>query len=89
MGLSAWEQGRLGDTNQYLLPEHRNNLLLTPMRVCVCVSGDETLRLWDSAHPPHSTASVHAHSGEVLSCDWSKYDQVCLRERVGAGRGVM
>lgn len=37
--------------------------------------GDETLRLWDTTHPPHSVSFVHAHKGEILSCDWSKYDQ--------------
>ena len=37
-------------------------------------AADETLRLWDSAHPPNSVTQVHAHTGEVLACDWSKYD---------------
>ena len=36
--------------------------------------GDRMLRLWDSAQP-RSTACVGAHSGEILACDWSKYDQ--------------
>lgn len=36
---------------------------------------DETLRIWDSTQPPNSTAQIHAHSGEILTCDWSKYDQ--------------
>ena len=32
--------------------------------------------MWDSTQPPASscTSRVHAHAGEVLTCDWSKYD---------------
>ena len=37
-------------------------------------TADETLRIWDSSGPPNSTAQIHAHNGEVLTCDWSKYD---------------
>ena len=40
--------------------------------------GDGTLRLWDLTTPPHSTAAVHCHAGELLTCDWSKYDQNVL-----------
>lgn len=40
--------------------------------------GDGTLRLWDSTTPPHSTAVVPNHAGELLTCDWSKYDQNVL-----------
>ena len=29
--------------------------------------------MWD-LNQPHPTATCHAHSGELLSCDWSKYD---------------
>lgn len=39
------------------------------------ILADETLRLWDSTQPLSSVTQVHAHSGEVLACDWSKYDQ--------------
>ncbi|KAL5457367.1 hypothetical protein EMCRGX_G034616 [Ephydatia muelleri] len=42
------------------------------------VSGDGTIRLWDSSAPPNSTASVNANCGEVLSCDWSKYNEYLL-----------
>ena len=38
-------------------------------------AADETLCIWDSTHPPNSTTQFHAHDGEVLTCDWSKYDQ--------------
>lgn len=42
------------------------------------VASDETLRIWDSTHPPNSKMQLHAHSGEILTCDWSKYDQNLL-----------
>ena len=40
--------------------------------------GDGTLRLWDSTTPPHCTAFTHCQAGELLTCDWSKYDQNLL-----------
>ena len=45
------------------------------MWVFILFIADEALRVWDSTHPPGSTVQIHAHSGEVLTCDWSKYDQ--------------
>ncbi|GFR81536.1 peroxisomal targeting signal 2 receptor [Elysia marginata] len=39
------------------------------------VSGDRTLRLWDMRRPDNCARLVHASEGEILSCDWCKYDQ--------------
>ena len=38
-----------------------------------CSVGDQQICLWDLSNP-QPTASCHTHSGELLSCDWSKYD---------------
>ncbi|XP_067676661.1 peroxisomal targeting signal 2 receptor-like [Haliotis asinina] len=42
------------------------------------VSGDQTLRVWDARKPNFPTRVVPAHSGEILTCDWCKYDQNVL-----------
>lgn len=36
--------------------------------------------MWDSSQPPETSCSarVQAHNGEVLACEWSKYDQNIL-----------
>ncbi|BFZ09653.1 hypothetical protein BsWGS_12692 [Bradybaena similaris] len=41
-------------------------------------SGDQTVRLWDSRKPDNSALVIPAHEGEVLTCDWCKYDQNVL-----------
>lgn len=39
------------------------------------VGRDQTLALWSVDNPsPHPVQQLCAHDGEVLSCDWSKYD---------------
>ena len=39
--------------------------------------GDQTVRVWDvrNSHTPQTV--IPAHASEILTCDWSKYDQVC------------
>lgn len=39
------------------------------------VSGDGTLKLWNSLNTQRASATLRAHDAEVLSCDWCKYDQ--------------
>lgn len=39
------------------------------------VSGDGTMKLWNSLNPHYPSASYKVHDAEVLSCDWCKYDQ--------------
>lgn len=36
--------------------------------------------MWDSSQPPGNSciARMQVHSGEVLACDWSKYDENVL-----------
>ena len=42
--------------------------------------GDNTLRIWDISAPPGAQQTIRAHSGEVLTCDWAKYDPVSISE---------
>ncbi|KAL8595084.1 hypothetical protein ACOMHN_019122 [Nucella lapillus] len=37
-------------------------------------SGDRTLRVWDIRGGDSCTVLIQAHSEEILSCDWCKYD---------------
>lgn len=37
------------------------------------VSGDQTLKIWDTRHPAPSV-TLQAHGSEVLSLDWCKYN---------------
>lgn len=46
----------------------------TYIMLYICTLGDGTFRLWDSTTPPHSTTFTHCQAGELLTCDWSKYD---------------
>lgn len=39
------------------------------------VSGEGTLKLWNSASSQPCSATFRTHDAEVLSCDWCKYDQ--------------
>lgn len=41
--------------------------------------GDNTLRIWDVSAPPRAQQTIRAHDGEVLTCDWAKYDVVSIR----------
>ena len=38
--------------------------------------GDNTLKIWDISAPPHAQQTIRAHNGEVLTCDWARYDPV-------------
>eukprot|EP00039_Didymoeca_costata_P011087 m.152754 g.152754 ORF g.152754 m.152754 type:complete len:319 (+) comp15056_c0_seq2:334-1290(+) len=38
-------------------------------------SGDGTLKIWDARNNAHSVQTYTGHQGEVLSCDWSKYQE--------------
>ncbi|VDI20948.1 Hypothetical predicted protein [Mytilus galloprovincialis] len=38
-------------------------------------SGDQTLRIWDVRKPEFPSNVIPAHNAEILTCDWSKYDQ--------------
>ena len=42
---------------------------------CLFVLGDGSARTWD-IRTGHVTNVIPAFSGEVLSCDWTKYDSV-------------
>ncbi|PNF21667.1 Peroxisomal targeting signal 2 receptor [Cryptotermes secundus] len=42
------------------------------------VSGDGTMKVWNTHMPQHPSMSLRAHDAEVLSCDWCKYDQNIL-----------
>ncbi|XP_041354220.1 peroxisomal targeting signal 2 receptor-like [Gigantopelta aegis] len=44
----------------------------------VSASGDCTLRLWDARGGQFPTTVIPAHDGEILTCDWCKYDQNLL-----------
>lgn len=39
------------------------------------VSGDGTLKLWDTKTSPSKASGSYPHGNEVLCCDWSKSDQ--------------
>lgn len=43
-------------------------------RTFASASGDNTLRIWDISAPPRAQQTIRAHDGEVLTCDWAKYD---------------
>lgn len=45
--------------------------------------GDNTLRIWDASAPPRAQQTIRAHDGEVLTCDWAKYDVVSIRQMTG------
>ena len=38
--------------------------------------GDQTLRIWDSKKSYMAQMVIPAHNSEIITCDWSKYDQV-------------
>lgn len=40
--------------------------------------GDNTLRIWDAQKSYMAQIVIPAHEGEILSCDWSRYDRVCI-----------
>ncbi|XP_042218480.1 peroxisomal targeting signal 2 receptor-like isoform X2 [Homarus americanus] len=43
---------------------------------CVAsVSGDGTLRMWNTTKESGPSMTIHAVDGEALSCDWCKYNQ--------------
>ncbi|XP_071536873.1 peroxisomal targeting signal 2 receptor-like isoform X2 [Panulirus ornatus] len=43
---------------------------------CVAsVSGDGTLRIWNAKKKPQPSMTIRVCEGEVLSCDWCKYNQ--------------
>ncbi|XP_046664428.1 peroxisomal targeting signal 2 receptor [Homalodisca vitripennis] len=42
------------------------------------VSGDGTLRIWNSLVPQRASMTLKAHDAEVLTCSWCKYDQNIL-----------
>ncbi|KAL1139094.1 hypothetical protein AAG570_009155 [Ranatra chinensis] len=42
------------------------------------VSGDGTLRIWNSLAPHRESMIMRAHDAEVLSCSWCKYDKNIL-----------
>ena len=44
----------------------------------VCFAGDRTLRVWDIRGGETCTVHIQAHSEEILSCDWCKYDRVSV-----------
>ena len=44
--------------------------------IIIEIVGDNTLRIWDISAPPHAQQTIRAHDGEVLTCDWAKYDMV-------------
>ena len=49
---------------------------VTPLNLFI--AGDNTLRIWDISAPPHAQQTIRAHNGEVLTCDWAKYDPVSI-----------
>ena len=51
-------------------------LLYPPLQLSIV--GDNTLRIWDISAPPAAQQTIRAHSGEVLTCDWAKYDPVSI-----------
>lgn len=55
-------------------------LLLLDCASCLLfvILGDQTLRLWDVRKPDFPINVIPAHNAEILTCDWSKYDQVKL-----------
>lgn len=42
------------------------------------VSGDGTLKIWNSLNSNFPNFTIKVHDAEVLSCDWCKYDQNIL-----------
>lgn len=43
---------------------------------CVAsVSGDQTLRIWNTKKDTRPVMTIRANQGEVLTCDWCKYNQ--------------
>lgn len=61
-------------------------------------TGDCTLRVWDMHVPTPCVCAVPAHEADVLTCDWSKYNEVSMcgctcthphRERVWEIRGEL
>ena len=43
--------------------------------VFASASGDTTLRMWDARASAQAMQTYAAHSHEILSCDWSKYNE--------------
>ena len=39
---------------------------------------DGSVRVWDSTQPGRPTAVCAGGGGEILACDWSKYDHHML-----------
>lgn len=37
--------------------------------------GDHTLRIWNTKKDARPVMSIRANQGEVLTCDWCKYNQ--------------
>lgn len=79
--IKIWDPNRKNSLSTFL--DHTElvyNAMWSPLlpNCFASVSGDGTLKLWNSlnSHFPNFTFKVH--DAEVLSCDWCKYDQNIL-----------
>ena len=39
------------------------------------LTGDDTIRIWNT-NTPNPAQVIAGGGGEILTCDWTKYDQV-------------
>ena len=79
--IKLWDPNRKMSLNTFLGHEQLVYNAMWSPHVPNCfasVSGDGTLKLWNSLTPQCPSASYRVHDAEVLSCDWCKYDQNIL-----------
>jgi peroxin-7 len=76
---------RMGDSEKsaflFMLPAHKGSCYQAQWhhasdRVFASAGGDGFLKLWDHSLPKQNIASVQAHEGEIMSLDFSKYDEI-------------
>lgn len=75
--IKVWDVTQNQSLNTYTGHEHIvYDAVWSPQTpgVFASASGDRTLRVWDLRSGPNCTTLIQAHSEEILSCDWCKYD---------------
>ncbi|KAB0795164.1 hypothetical protein PPYR_12003 [Photinus pyralis] len=79
--IKVWDPTRKASLNTYMGHSQLVYNAMWSPHIPNCfasVSGDGTLRIWNSLNAEGATALCKAHDAEVLSCDWCKYDQNIL-----------
>ncbi|XP_075233094.1 peroxisomal biogenesis factor 7 [Lycorma delicatula] len=79
--VKLWDPNRLSSLATFLGHSQLVYNAMWSPHVPACfasVSGDGTLRIWNSHVPQRATLSIRAHDAEVLTCCWCRYDQNIL-----------